>query len=98
MFDKEKEFNRLIKLGYSATSAIALIENADYCKKREEELKERIEELRQKAIMDEKATYAKGLEKGKLEVAKKMLELKISKETIAKATGLTIQEIENISN
>ena len=39
MFDKEKEFNRLIKLGYSATSAIALIENADYCKKREEELK-----------------------------------------------------------
>ena len=67
-------------------------------RKREEELKERIEELRQKAIMDEKATYAKGLEKGKLEVAKKMLELKISKETIAKATGLTIQEIENISN
>ena len=67
-------------------------------RKREEELKERIEELRQKAIMDEKAIYAKGLEKGKLEVAKKMLELKISKETIAKATGLTIQEIENISN
>ena len=67
-------------------------------RKREEELKERIEELRQKAIMDEKATYAKGLEKGKLEVAKKMLELKISKETIAKATGLTIQEIENIPN
>jgi predicted transposase/invertase (TIGR01784 family) len=67
-------------------------------RKREEELKERIEELRQKAIMDEKATYAKGLEKGKLEVAKKMLELKISKETIAKATGLTMQEIENIPN
>ena len=67
-------------------------------RKREEELKERIEELRQKAIMDEKATYAKGLENGKLAVAKKMLELKISKETIAKATGLTIQEIENISN
>ena len=67
-------------------------------RKREEELKERMEELRQKAIMDEKATYAKGLEKGKLEVAKKMLELKISKETIAKATGLTIQEIENIPN
>ena len=39
MFDQEKEFNRLIKLGYSATSAIAMIENADYCKKREEELK-----------------------------------------------------------
>lgn len=39
MFDKEKEFNRLIKKGMSATSAIALLENADYCKKREDELK-----------------------------------------------------------
>ena len=39
MFDKEKEFNRLVKMGYSATSAIALISNADYCAKREEELK-----------------------------------------------------------
>lgn len=38
MFDKEKEFNRLIKLGYSAMSAIAKIENADYCKEREKEL------------------------------------------------------------
>lgn len=39
MFDREKEFNRLIKLGYSTTSAIAMIENTDYCKKRDEELK-----------------------------------------------------------
>ena len=38
MFDKEKEFNRLVKMGYSATSAIAKIENADYCKEREEDL------------------------------------------------------------
>ena len=44
----------------------------------------------------------KGIEKGimegsqkeKIEIAKKMLELKIDKETIAKATGLTEQEIE----
>lgn len=64
----------------------------------EDERMQRIADLRLKAIMDEKAIYAKGLEKGKLEVAKKMLELKISKETIAKATGLTMQEIENISN
>ena len=63
----------------------------------EDERMQRIADLRLKAIMDEKAIYAKGLEKGKLEVAKKMLELKISKETIAKATGLTMQEIENIS-
>ena len=30
MFDKEKESNRLIKMGYSATSAIDMIENEDY--------------------------------------------------------------------
>ena len=48
----------------------------------------------------------KGIEKGimegsqkeKIEIAKKMLELKIDKETIAKATGLTEQEIEKILN
>lgn len=39
MFDKEKEFNRLTNQGMSATSAIKLIENEEYCKKREEELK-----------------------------------------------------------
>ena len=46
----------------------------------------------------------KGIEKGimegsqkeKIEITKKMLELKIDKETIAEATGLTEQEIEKI--
>lgn len=37
-----------------------------------------------------------GSQKEKIEIAKKMLELKIDKETIAKATGLTEQEIEKI--
>jgi len=88
----------------------------------EDEKMQRIADLRQKAIMDEKAIYEKGLEVGiekgmkegiqrgiekgiekgimegsqkeKIEIAKKMLELKIDKETIAKATGLTEQEIE----
>ena len=95
---------------------------------------QRIADLRQKAIMDEKAIYEKGLEIGiekgiqrgmekgmeegiqrgiekgiekgimegsqkeKIEIAKKMLELKIDKETIAEATGLTEQEIEKILN
>ena len=81
----------------------------------EDERMQRIADLRLKAIMDEKAIYAKGLEDGERKreeelqekiaemeeriepIAKKMLELKISKETIAKATGLTMQEIENIS-
>lgn len=88
----------------------------------EDEKMQRIADLRQKAIMDEKAIYEKGLEIGiekgiqrgmekgiekgimegsqkeKIEIAKKMLELKIDKETIAKATGLTEQEIEKILN
>lgn len=88
----------------------------------EDEKMQRIADLRQKAIMDEKAIYEKGLEIGiekgiqrgmekgiekgimegsqkeKIEIAKKMLELKIDKETIAKATGLTEQEIEKIPN
>ena len=86
----------------------------------EDERMQRIADLRQKAIMDEKAIYEKGLEIGlekgiqrgmekgiekgimegsqkeKIEIAKKMLELKIDKETIAEATGLTEQEIEKI--
>lgn len=86
----------------------------------EDEKMQRIADLRQKAIMDEKAIYEKGLEIGlekgiqrgmekgiekgimegsqkeKIEIAKKMLELKIDKEIIAEATGLTEQEIEKI--
>ena len=74
----------------------------------EDEKMQRIADLRQKAIMDEKAIYEKGLEVGiekgimegsqkeKIEIAKKMLMLKIDKETIAEATGLTEQEIEKI--
>ena len=86
----------------------------------EDEKMQRIADLRQKAIMDEKAIYEKGLEIGiekgiqrgmekgiekgimegsqkeKIEIAKKMLELKIDKETIAEATGLTEQEMEKI--
>ena len=76
----------------------------------EDERMQRIADLRQKAIMDEKAIYEKGLEVGiekgimegsqkeKIEIAKKMLELKIDKETIAEATGLTEQEIEKNFN
>ena len=76
----------------------------------EDEKMQRIADLRQKAIMDEKAIYEKGLEVGiekgimegsqkeKIEIAKKMLDLKIDKETIAEATGLTEQEIEKNLN
>lgn len=87
----------------------------------EDEKMQRIAELREKAIMDEKAIYARGVDVGKeegikqgteqgikqgkeqgqkdkqIEIAKKMLEEKIDIETIIKVTGLSKEELENIS-
>ena len=73
---------------------------------------QRIAELRQKAIMDEKATYRLGEKRGiehgkgqgmelgiakeKQEIAKKMLKRKINIEEIMEITGLTKEEIESL--
>ena len=73
----------------------------------EDERMQRIADLREKAILDEKAIYAKGLDDGikagkeklkreKLEIAKKLKKEGINTELIAKITGLTIKEIEEI--
>ena len=70
----------------------------------EDERMQRIADLREKAILDEKAIYAKGLDEGikegkrneKLEIAKKLKKEGINTELIAKITGLTIKEIEEI--
>lgn len=68
----------------------------------EDEKMQRIADLRQKAIMDEKAVYEKGLEvgieKGKAIIVRRMLELKMDKKTIAEITGLTEQEIDRMPN
>ncbi|MBO5413799.1 MAG: hypothetical protein J6A29_05910, partial [Clostridia bacterium] len=65
-----------------------------------EERKQRVEELKQKAIMDEKAIYAKGLDIGGIEekrkIAKELLNLGVDVEIIVKSTGLTIEEIEKL--
>ena len=57
-------------------------------------------ELREKYIMDQKATedagYYKGIKEGMISVAKKLLQQKISSEVISKATGLTKEEIEKL--
>ena len=57
-------------------------------------------ELREKYIMDQKATedagYYKGIKEGMISVAKKLLQQKISIEVISKATGLTKEEIEKL--
>lgn len=73
---------------------------------------QRIAELREKAIRDEKATYAKGLEDGEIrgearglqrgrtdrnnEIAKKLLLKKMPIEDIIEITGLTKEEIEEL--
>ncbi len=66
-----------------------------------DEKMQRIAELRQKAIMDEKAIYDKGLEDGEkekaIEIARKMLNENIEIETIARITGLNKKEIEQIN-
>ena len=74
----------------------------------EDEKLERLAFLRQKAIMDEKAIYAAGLDKGELhgkevgrkenqiETAKKMKEEDLPLELIEKITELTKEEIEKL--
>ena len=70
----------------------------------EDEKMQRIIELREKAIRDEHAIYAKGvddgLEKGarekQIEIAKKLLKAKVEIEVIIETTGLTKEEIEKL--
>lgn len=70
----------------------------------EDERMQRIADLRQKAIWDEKAAWAGGLHEGikqgqtlkKIEIAKKMLELGMEIQIICEATELSKEEIEKI--
>ena len=72
----------------------------------EDEKMQRIIELREKAIRDEHAIYAKGVDDGtekgkrdeKLQIAKNMLEEGASIEFIKKVTELTKEEIEKIKD
>ena len=74
----------------------------------EDERMQRIADLREKAILDEKAIYAKGLDDGikeglekgkqkeKLKIAKKLKKEGMNTELIAEITGLKIKEIAEI--
>lgn len=62
----------------------------------EDEKMQRIIELREKAIRDEHAIYAKGVDDGIIKIAKNMLKENIDIEMIIKVTGLTKKEIENL--
>ena len=78
----------------------------------EDEELQRLADLREKAIMDEKAIYQAGLDKGRTEgkaegkvegkieamqeIAKKLLRQKLEMRKIAEITGLSIKEIEKL--
>ena len=70
---------------------------------KDEEL-QKLAEIREKAIMDEKAIYSLVIKEGKeqgraegiQETARKMLEEKIEISTIMKITGMTKEELENL--
>ena len=78
----------------------------------EDEKMQRIIELREKAIRDEHAIYAKGVDDGiekgieegktkgarekQIEIAKKLLKSKVKMEIIIETTGLTKEEIEDL--
>ena len=74
----------------------------------EDERMQKLAELRLKAIMDEKATYRKGLEDGnkegqeegrkkeKIEIARNMLKEDCNIEFIIKVTGLSKEEVEKL--
>lgn len=55
-----------------------------------------LSELREKYILDKKATEDAGYYKGIKAVAKKLLQQKISIEIISQTTGLTKEEIEKL--
>ncbi len=74
----------------------------------EDERMQRIADLRQKAIWDEKAIWAGGLHEGikqgqdlgkqqeKIEIAKNMLKLGLEIQIICESTGLNKEEVEKI--
>lgn len=70
----------------------------------EDEKMQRIIELREKAIRDEHAIYAKGVDDGvekgareeKIKIAKKLLKAKVGMKVIIETTGLTKEEIEKL--
>lgn len=67
---------------------------------------ERLAELREKAIRDEKALYNTGIREGKelgikenkREIALKLLSKNMKTEEVAELTGMTKEEIEKLKN
>ena len=80
----------------------------------QDEKLQRLADLREKAIMDEKAIYQAGINNGKAEgeklgrkqgrvetikeIAKKLLKQNMNIESISEITGLSVEEIEKLKN
>lgn len=69
-------------------------------KLKKDEHEQYMAELRMKHIMDSKAIekfgFKRGLEQGKLEIAKKLINIKMPIEQIIEITGLTEEELKSI--
>ena len=95
LLNKDMPIEEIIKITRLTKEEIEKIDDLT-----KEERMQRIAELREKAIMDEKAIYAKGLDIGGIEekrkIAQNMLAENIAMDIISRMTGLTIEEIEKI--
>ena len=95
LLNKDMPIEEIIKITRLTKEEIEKIDDLT-----KEERMQRIAELREKAIMDEKAIYAKGLDIGGIEekrkIAQNMLAENIAMDIISRMTGLTIEDIEKI--
>ena len=61
-----------------------------------DEAAQRLEELRNRAIRDEKAAFSCGVKKGLIETAKQMIKNNIDINIIQKCTGLSLKEVKRL--
>ena len=61
-----------------------------------DEAAQRLEELRNRAIRDEKAAFSCGVKKGLIETAKQMIKNNIDINIIQKCTGLSLNEVKRL--
>ncbi len=75
-----------------------LLEKAkkEYEKFNKDEYEVRLAEAREKQLKDMNSRYSDGVEDEKIEIAKKLIQMKFDIKTIMEITGLSEEEIENI--
>ena len=95
LLNKDMPIEEIIKITRLTKEEIEKIDDLT-----KEERKQRIKEVKQKAIMDEKAIYAKGLDVGgeeeKRKIARNLLKKNMKIDDICEITGLIKEEIEKL--